>query len=288
MGIREVASRSPDKPALLLVGSDERRTYGELSRRADRLAQLFRSLGLAPGDGIAFTITNCPELLEIAVAAMRAGLYYTAVSTQLTPAETHYIVNDCGASAYLVSAQYADLAREMDHLLERRVRRFSVGGSLEGYESLESAAGDMPEEALRDETRGQDLLYSSGTTGQPKGIRVPLSGDSPETMPDNGKAVAALYSFGPETVYLSPAPLYHAAPLRFNLVNLMLGGTSVIMGADDVRAHAETPGTGARRSRPVEHGLRNPRRGPVPGCSQEANARMVGAGALRILRRQRE
>ncbi len=97
----------------------------------------------------------------------------------------------------------------------------------------------MPAKPICDETKGQDLLYSSGTTGRPKGVKIELTRDSPETMSELFAAVAQLYRFSADSVYLSPAPLYHAAPLRFNLLTLFLGGTSVIMRRFDPVAALE-------------------------------------------------
>lgn len=227
MGIRAAASAHPGKTAIVMVESGESLTFRELSARADQYAHFFRHHGLAAGDGIAFTLENCLEFLPICFGALRAGLYYTAVSSHLSPAETRYIVEDCGARLYVASATHASHAEALAAMLSGDVSLFSLAGNLRGYEALDIEA--MPAEPIADETKGQDLLYSSGTTGKPKGVRIELTGDSPESMTDNAKAVVRLYGMSAESVYLSPAPLYHAAPLRFNLVNLMLGGTSVIM-----------------------------------------------------------
>lgn len=160
---------------------------------------------------------------------MRAGLYYTALSTYLTAAESRYIIEDCSARLYICSARFASLGELLGESLSKRVCLFSSGGNMAGFEPLENAVAAMPPVPIADETKGQDLLYSSGTTGQPKGVKIELTGDSPETMTEVSRAVAGLYGFSTDAVYLSPAPLYHAAPLRFNVMNLMLGGTSVVL-----------------------------------------------------------
>ncbi len=229
MGLRANAIEHPDKTAIVMVEGGDTLSYRELSERADQYANLFRKLGCRTGDGIAFTVENCPEFYAICFGALRSGLYYTAISTYLSPAETNYIVEDCGARLYISSAKFASHAENLGQMLPADVRLFSLGGDIKGYESIEAAVSAMPAEPIADETKGQDLLYSSGTTGQPKGVKIELTGESPEEMTDNTKAVAGLYGFSPESIYLSPAPLYHAAPLRFNLVTMMLGGTSVIM-----------------------------------------------------------
>ncbi len=229
MGLRANSTIRPGKAAVVMFESGKTLTYRELSERADQYANLFRDLGCRTGDGIAFTIENCLEFYAVCFGALRAGLYYTAISTSLAPAETRYIVEDCGARLYICSARFTSPAEQLGRLLAPGLSLFSIGGDISGYVSLEGEVSRMPATAIADETKGQDLLYSSGTTGQPKGVKIELTGDSPEVMSDNTKAVAGLYGFSSDTVYLSPAPLYHAAPLRFNLLTLLLGGTCVIM-----------------------------------------------------------
>ncbi|MDX1403077.1 MAG: acyl-CoA synthetase [Woeseiaceae bacterium] len=229
MGLRKNASEHSEKTAILMAECGTTLTYGELSARADQYARFFRRRGLRTGDGIAFTLENCSEFYAICFGALRAGLYYTALSTYLTPAETHYIVTDCGARLYISSAKFGAQAETLDDLLPGDIERYALGGEIAGYAPLEREIAAMPAKPIDDESKGQDLLYSSGTTGQPKGVKIALTGDSPEVLSDNARAIVGLYGFSPDTVYLSPAPLYHAAPLRFNLITLTIGGTSVIM-----------------------------------------------------------
>jgi len=229
MGFRAAALEHPDKPAIVIVESGETVSYGELSDRADQYANFFRLLGFESGDSIAFTLDNRPEFYAICIGALRAGLYYTAISTYLTPVESRYIVEDCGAGLYICSTQFRDRAEELGKMLSGEVRRFSLGGAIAGYVPLEDEVSTMPTEAISDETKGQDLLYSSGTTGQPKGVKIDLTGESPESESEIFEAIRALYDFSADSTYLSPGPLYHAAPLRFNLAILWCGGTSVIL-----------------------------------------------------------
>jgi len=229
MGTRATALQHPEKAAIVMAESGGTLTYGELSCRADQYANFFRRLGCETGDSIAFTIENCPEFFAICIGALRAGLYYTAVSTYLSPVESRYIVEDCGASIYISSAQFNTRAEELGETLSDEVRLYSLGGEIGGYRYLEDAVATMPAEPISDETKGQDLLYSSGTTGQPKGVKIELTGESPESMSELFGAIVDLYRFDADSVYLSPGPLYHAAPLRFNLAILLCGGTSIIM-----------------------------------------------------------
>ena len=222
-----------------MVESGETVSYSELSNRADQYANFFRQQGLKTGDSIAFTSENRPEFFAICFGALRAGLYYTALSTYLSPAESRYIVEDCGARLYICSAQSNTRAAELGKILSSEICRFSLGGDIDGYSSLEDEVATMPAEPISDETKGQDLLYSSGTTGQPKGVKIELTGESPEAMSEAFEAVTQLYGFSADSIYLSPAPLYHAAPLRFNLAILWVGGTSIIMQRFDPAAALE-------------------------------------------------
>jgi len=222
------AATHPDKPAYVMA-SGEVVSYRRLDEGSNRFAHYLRRLGLKAGDGIALCLENDPRYYEIVWGAQRAGLYYTAVSTRLTAGELEYIVNDCGAQAFVTSKTLAPLAAAVVDRIPNVKRRLMVGGTIDGYDSFEAAVGGEPETPIGDELEGNDLLYSSGTTGRPKGVKFPLRGDPLGTPTPLLRLVTALYGIGPDTVYLSPAPLYHAAPLRFNLTVQRLGGTSVVM-----------------------------------------------------------
>jgi long-chain acyl-CoA synthetase len=225
----EHARHMPEKPAYVMAGSGEVVTYGQLDARSNRCARLFRSLGLQPGDGIAFCLENHPRFLEIAWAAQRSGLYYTPISSRLTAGEIAYVVNDCGARVFLTSAHKAGEAAGLLEHIPRAPARLVLDGGADGYASYEDSLRSQPAEPLPDEREGQDMLYSSGTTGRPKGVRFPLSGQPAGTPPPLLQLMSHLYATGPDSVYLSPAPLYHAAPMRFCMALHRLGATAVIM-----------------------------------------------------------
>lgn len=219
------AARTPDKPAIVMAGSGRTLTYQELEERSLRVARHLRACGLRRGDVVALLTDNRPEAYEVYWAALRSGLYITAVNSHLSADEAAYIVTDCGAKALVVSADVpavASLEVPVEH-------RLAYGGEVDGYADYEAAlaaAGDEPIE----ESHGDDLLYSSGTTGRPKGIRSPL----PEiTVGEPGYVYplvfGSTYAFDDSSVYLSPAPVYHAAPLRFGGVVHAYGGTLVMM-----------------------------------------------------------
>jgi long-chain acyl-CoA synthetase len=222
------ATRFPDKPAVVMAGSGQTLTYRELDVRSTRLARFLHDRGLRRGDHIALLTDNNPTAFEVYWAALRSGLYITAVNRHLAPAEVSYIVDDCGAKALVVSASLADLAGRIDS--PRVLIRLAYQGSIDGYGSYEDALLDGSPERLPVQPRGADMLYSSGTTGRPKGIKSPLPDIQVHEPGDTTTAVfGARYGFGPDTVYLSPAPIYHAAPLRFCGVVHALGGTVVLM-----------------------------------------------------------
>lgn len=221
----------PDHPAVVMAGSGAIVTYGELDDRSSRLAHVFRNAGLTRGDHIALFMENQPRFMEVIWAALRSGLYITTVNSYLSAPEVVYIVEDCMAKALVTSVQMADVAsaalasRSFDDL----ALRLMCDGTARGFDSLEDVTGTAADGPIDDESSGGAMLYSSGSTGRPKGILRPLN----EHMPWEPDPVAArftsLYMFSPEMTYLSPAPMYHAAPLAYVIGVQRCGGTVVMM-----------------------------------------------------------
>ena len=222
------ARSQPGKAAYIMAGSGTVVSYGQLEERSRRCAQLLRGLGLGTGDTIAICMDNNPRYFELCWAAQRSGLYYTCVSNRLTAPEVEYIVRDSGARVLFLSVSQRAIAAELAHSLDD-LERFSVDGSINGYLDYESTRDRFPAEPVADETSGSDMLYSSGTTGRPKGIRVALSGLAIDAPSPLLQIIGGYYGFGEDTVYLSPAPLYHAAPLRFCMTAQRCGGTVIVM-----------------------------------------------------------
>jgi acyl-CoA synthetase (AMP-forming)/AMP-acid ligase II len=222
------AAKHPDKPAFVMAGSGETVTYGELEARSNQGAQLFRSLGLQAGDHIALMLENHPAFFTICWAAQRAGLYYTAISYRLQEEEVAYIVSDCRARVFLTSHAQRELAARLRERIDVDAA-YMLDGTVPGFDAWEDALARQPATPIADETEGADMLYSSGTTGRPKGIKVPLSGEPLGSAGGLLGLASALYGMDEHVVYLSPAPLYHSAPLRYNMAVSRLGGTSVIM-----------------------------------------------------------
>jgi acyl-CoA synthetase (AMP-forming)/AMP-acid ligase II len=229
---------SPDKPAVVLADTGWTQSYAELDAAANRLSRLFRAAGLQPGDHVALCLENHPRYLEILWGCEYAGLIYTAASSRLTTEELTYIVDDCGARAFITSKYKAEQAAELLDRTPGVELRLMLDATIEGYESYEAATAAHPAEPLPDRVAGTDMLYSSGTTGRPKGV---LPAFTPMPLEERVTGVTGmlrvLFGMEPSKVYLSPAPLYHAAPLRFCMSTLALGATVVVMEKFDAELY---------------------------------------------------
>ncbi|MCQ4213418.1 acyl-CoA synthetase [Streptomyces longispororuber] len=222
----------PVRAAVVTADGGTTLTYGELEENSLRLADHLRRAGLRRGDHVALLSDNDPRVMEVYWAAMRSGLYLTAVNHHLTADEAAYIVRDCGAKALIVAdgalgelaARVVELVTEVEHLLG-----FGDGT----YAAALAAASAEPPTV---QPRGADMLYSSGTTGRPKGIEPALPDGDIRTDPTTYQLLfQPMYGFGEDTVYLCPAPLYHAAPLRFCGTITATGGTVVLMKSFDAQ-----------------------------------------------------
>jgi long-chain acyl-CoA synthetase len=218
------------KPAVIMADTGWTQTYAELDGRANQLSRVFRSAGLEPGDHVALCMQNHARFLEILWGCEYAGLIYTAISSRLTTDETAYIINDCGARAYITSSYKADLAEALLPLTPAVELRLMLDGTINGFDGYDSVLGAQSTQPLEGRVAGADMLYSSGTTGRPKGVLPVLTA---QPLEERGMGVRGLlmllFGMDDTKVYLSPAPLYHAAPLRFCLSSLALGATVVVM-----------------------------------------------------------
>lgn len=228
-----IAAQTPDRIAIRL--GDETRTYGELDARSAAVARLMASLGLRPGDVMAIWAGNDIDLLTVANAGQRSGLYYLPIGASLTAAEAAYILADSGAKALIVDASHAGLVPEVARaeatLTDLPV--FSLGGgALPDLWEVASACSAPDPEALE----GDDMMYTSGTTGKPKGVRRPLKLGPWGSDARRAERLRDLFGMDADTVFLSPAPLYHAAPMRFTMTVLRLGGTVALLPKFDAEA----------------------------------------------------
>lgn len=227
--LRKRALENPDKPAYIMGGSGNVITYLQLEERANKCAHMFRGLGLNIGDNIAIFMENNRQFLEICSAAARSGLIYTAISSYLKISEIEYIVNNSGAKLFITSELKNEIASKLIDLTPKVSTRLIVGNAIDGYSSYEEKIAQYPVTPIDDQMSGMDMLYSSGTTGRPKGVKSTAEPLPYGEIPDASKGLLTLFQYNEEMVYLSPAPLYHAAPLRFCMGVLYIGGTIIVM-----------------------------------------------------------
>ncbi len=221
------AATSPDRVALIMAGSGETLTYAQLDAEANRVSRVFREAGLVPGDHVAWCLENHRNFLPLVWGAYYAGLVYTPISSRLTADEIAYIVGDSGAVAFVTSGyKAAGLAGRMPGV----GLRLMMDDTVDGYDSYEQAVAAASPEPLAGRVSGNSMLYTSGTTGRPKGV---LTAYEPVPLEDAQSAVAIvcvlLLRMSHKSVYLSPAPLYHGAPLRFTTAAQIIGATTVVM-----------------------------------------------------------
>jgi fatty-acyl-CoA synthase len=236
MYVGDFASSRPDHPAVVM-GDGRRLTYAQVNDRSIQFARVLADLGLRRGDHYAVFMENDPAYYEVVWAGLRTGLYVTAINSHLTAAEAAYIVNDCEAQVLVTSVALSETAEELATevpAVRHRLMLNGTAGAFASYEDLVVAQSAAP---LDDEQRGMVMLYSSGTTGRPKGIKFPLPPpDAPLGEWEIGEGGRTRYGYSEDTVYLSPAPLYHSAPLRTSLGIQSIGGTVVVMERFDARA----------------------------------------------------
>lgn len=234
MNIADQAIAAAQSPALITDGGTI--SFGHLHARSQRVAAALHGAGLRRGDSVALVLPNRPEFLEITWGAQLSGLYYTAVNTHFMPDEVGYVIDDSDAKAVFVDASMPELAAHIAGANAAVVARFSVGGALPGWRSYDDAlatAGEAP--PVSD---GSEMLYSSGTTGRPKAVRRPLPTDGNGSWAQSVLELALIHKYGMDSssVYLSPAPLYHAAGVNYTMAANRVGAATVLMPKFDAEA----------------------------------------------------
>ena len=218
-----------------MTGSGEQRTWGELDDRSVRLANYWHGLGLDVGSHVALFMENVVEFAEVCWAAERSGLYYTPINSHLTSPEVAYILENSGARSVVTTSRLwpvlRDAVRQIDGVID--VRCVKGGDDVASYDDALASVGADP---LFTPTAGQTMLYSSGTTGVPKGVWRPLSGRDPGDVVGIGFAIQMMWEGSPSMRYLSTAPLYHSAPMSFLLGTHRCGGTVYVMEKFDATA----------------------------------------------------
>ncbi len=236
------AAATPDKPAIVMAGSGEVLTFAEYEARANRVAHLLRDLGLQRGDHVAIFLENHPRYFELQGGAERTGLYYTCINSYLQADELAYIVNDSRSRVLVVSAATREVALAAapqcpDVTLFLDVDAEVENGPLQPFEQVVSR---YPSEHVPDEQLGAAMLYSSGTTGRPKGILRSLpEGHPADPLPVMTFVQHVLFQMRPGMVYLSPAPLYHSAPQASIAGAMRMGATSIVMERFDPERYLE-------------------------------------------------
>lgn len=224
------ARLTPDKIAYKMAGSGKSLTFAELDARSNQAAHALQKLGVAAGDHIAFFMENRLEFLELCWAAQRSGVIFTAISRYLKAEEAAYIVRDCGAKIFLGSARYSDICADIRKQIGPDVRCLMVSGTIEGFDPWEPLIDTMPAGPVAEERAGASMLYSSGTTGRPKGIVRDYGGPSIDSLsPVLLRVFEDLGGMDADSVYLSPAPLYHSAPMGGAMIAAGLGATTIVM-----------------------------------------------------------
>lgn len=231
------AAKEPERTAVVMGGSGTRVTYRQLDEGSNRLARLLRRQGLGPGATYAVLSENHPRYLEACAAGERAGLFWVPVNSHLTAPEVAYILRDSGARVLVTTAACLEVAAAAVAQAPRVERALvldpdgvpPVGALPDRFERYDTALEGLSPEPLDDEGLGSAMFYSSGTTGQPKGVRRPLTGAPADLDTPYERMFRHLYGCSEADVYLSPAPLYHTAPLAFCQVMHRLGATVVVM-----------------------------------------------------------
>jgi acyl-CoA synthetase (AMP-forming)/AMP-acid ligase II len=229
-----VAAVSPDRPAVICASGGQTLSYGVLEDRSLRLANALRSYGLVPGDHVALLLENRPEVFEIVWGALRCGLYVTPVNWHLTADEASYIIEDCGARVLFAGDEVAAVATAA--IRGRPVVGVAVGASQPGFNDYERVLELFPPTPDPGECEGAWMFYSAGTTGRPKGIKPQELGGAlgaPVARSRVGAILGDRFGASAKSVYLSPAPLYHAAPAGWTTAFQRLGATVVITRSFD-------------------------------------------------------
>ena len=234
------ATSAPDRPAVVMGASGTVVTYRELDERSNQFAHHLRRLEVGPNDVVAVLMDNNPRYHEVAWGVRRIGRYFTPVNTHLTAEEVAYILNDSRATVLVANEGMLQVAAGLTPDVVPGVRhRLFVGPTLPGWADYDEAVSREVRTPVPDESEGDVMQYSSGTTGRPKGIRRPLTGAPMNLDQDPVVPFLRAIGLGEAATYLSPAPLYHSAPIHWTMGVHRLGGTVVVMEKFDVESALE-------------------------------------------------
>lgn len=225
------ARTTPDRAAVIMASTGETITYGELEARSNRLAHLLRARGLGRLDHYSIFMENNARYVECCAAGERAGLYYTCVNSFLTAEELAYILTNSQSKVLITSREKRDVALAALALCPDVSLCLVVDGPGDGAHvlNLDAATQAFPPTPIADESLGTPMLYSSGTTGRPKGILRPLPVQPPSQQLALFDFLEKLWQYREAMIYLSPAPLYHSAPQAAVALTIRKGGTAIVM-----------------------------------------------------------
>jgi long-chain acyl-CoA synthetase len=237
LGLWNIARATPDRTAV--IGPDGQTvSYAELAALADRYGRGLQALGLRPGGTVAGMLPNSTEALALFFAAIQTGLYVVPVNWHLTSPEVAYILSDSGAAAFVAHERFADVAAEAaEGAGIEPDARFAVG-AVPGFTPLTALGADSPGGRPDPRTAGAPMMYTSGTSGRPKGVRRPLTGEDPDQAPWTATWFFGIFSLAPfgDHVHLCCSPLYHTAVLNFATISLQLGHPVVLTDGFDPQA----------------------------------------------------
>jgi long-chain acyl-CoA synthetase len=229
------AENHPDKPALIMATTGESATYAQLEARANRGAHALRARGLNTGDAVAIACDNRLEFFDIYWAAQRAGLILVLLSARLKTDEIAYILGDSGAKAVLISDAMPETVRAVaaNRAAMPGLNIIVSIGPVDDLPDWNALCAVQPDTPIADEQIGGRMVYSSGTTGRPKGLKFASATGSPIQTNPTAAMFGRHYGFDADTVYLSPAPLYHSAPMGMTSAMQSLGSTAIVMDKFD-------------------------------------------------------
>lgn len=232
----------PHKVAFRMCEGAEQVTFAQLEAKANQVAHLVTHLGILPGEHVAVLMNNCPELLELCFGMDRSGVYYTLISTRLTAQEISYIVADCGAKLFVYASDLKVANQELFSALPSALQCFWLGvaDGNSSHGNWRKSCSLQPTHPTDRPLQGSDMLYSSGTTGRPKGVLWPLPQVPAGQRTMLVELLSPLFGYSAESRYLSTAPLYHAAPLRHSMTVIKMGGTVTVMEQFDARLALQT------------------------------------------------
>jgi len=230
--VANFAAKDPDRPAVIYGNGDAIETYGELEQRSRQIALALREKGLKPGDGVVALLGNQEGFFDVYWACFRSGLFFTPVNWHLAEREIEYVVDNCDAKVFITSSQFEDMAASVAQKVPALKLRISIDKKFDGFEDLQDLVAEIaPDAPFENQLEGSMMLYSSGTTGFPKGVRHPLPNKAAGDPAAVGTTIGMMMLFGMDEGerYICPAPLYHAAPLAFSTAQHRMGSTVVLM-----------------------------------------------------------